>query len=337
MQCSSMNINPKQIEGSRPPPTKRPSTSALSILVVMILVIVGAFIASGNLAPVDPNGAGGPPTVEPYYNSSDYPAQHIVTPKTQPLNGQQKLQLQTFQVDNCGDNAAILFVIDTSGSMSYVGKLDKTKSAMKYITSKLGGKAVIGIDTFSKDVIPEVFLSYYKDVKQPVAKVIQDLSAGGWTRTRDVMEMARDQLSKAIDENEFPGYQYNLILMTDGVPEIPDASRHCEWSVPDPNLAGGIRCFAKEEDPRYPSDVTNEIKALGVDVYTINVYNPNYKSDKLMKQHLDDLLIEMASTPTDTHYYVFNAVTSTTSLNDILKNINNNICYDKFNGAIQTK
>lgn len=324
-----MSSTSKLVEGSRPPPSKRPSTSSLSVLFVMALVVAGAFIASGSLVPLDPNGPGGPPTLEPYYNTADYPQQHIVPPTGSIPNGQQKLQLQTFNVDNCGENSAIMFVIDTSGSMSYAGKMDNTKRALHYFVNNIGGKTVIGINTFSKDVITKLYLSYYKDVKKQVPGIINGLTPGGWTRTRDALESAKEELTKSIRDEDYPGYQYNLVLMTDGVPEIPDAGRHCEVTVPDPNLANGIRCFAREEDPRYPTDVSNEIKALGVDIYTINVYSPSYRSDKLLFPYLEALLKEVASPPLNTHYYVS---TNASNLSEILKNISNSICYGSFNG-----
>lgn len=328
-----MNTNPKHSEGSRPLPTKRPNTSILSVFFVLLLIVIAAFIATGGLTPVDPNGPGGPPTVEPYYNGGNYPNQHIITPTGSHSSSQEKLQLQTFQVDNCGQNAAILFVIDKSGSMSFAGKMTNTKKALRYFVNNMGGKAVIGIDTFSQDVNEKIALNYYKDVKQPVSQVINYLTPGGWTRTRDALELAKDQLSKAITDEDFPGYRYNLVLMTDGVPEIPDASRHCEVTVPDPNLKDGIRCFAKEQDPTIPTDVSTEIKSLGVDIYTINVYSPSYPSDKALFPYLDALLKKVASTPVNTHYYVS---TNASNLSDILHNISNSICYDNFNGVPQT-
>jgi von Willebrand factor type A domain len=314
--------------GSRPPPQKRPSTSSLSILFVMGLVVVGAFIASGSAVPVDPNGPGGPPTLAPYYNPADYPAQHIVTPTGGFQTGKKNLQLQTFQVDNCGENSAILFVIDTSGSMTYANKMGNTKAALKYFVSNMGGKSAIGIDTFSKDVKTQVPLSYYNDVKAKVSEVINGLNPDGWTRTRDALQLAEDQLKQSITDEDFPGYTYNLILMTDGVPEIPDLSRHCEVTVPDPNLASGIRCFAREEDPRYPTNIPDEIKTLGVEIYAINVYSPSYHSDYLLFPYLDTLLKQVASQPTNTHYFVS---TNASNLKQVLQNINNTICLKNFN------
>jgi von Willebrand factor type A domain len=314
--------------GSRPPPQKRPSTSSLSILFVMGLVVVGAFIASGSITPVDPNGPGGPPTLQPYYNPADYPAQHIITPTGGFQTGKQNLQLQTFQVDNCGENSAILFVIDTSGSMSYANKMVNTKNALKYFMSKMGGKSVIGIDTFSKDVHADIPLNYYSDAKTKINQVIDGLKPDGWTSTRDALQMAYGQLKDSITNEDYPGYSYNVVLMTDGVPEIPDQPRTCEVQVPEPLLASGVRCFAQEEDPRVPVNIPDEIKNLGVDVYAINVYSTNFHSDVLLFPYLDTLLKQVASQPTASHYFVS---TNASNLSQILQNIGSSICYKNFN------
>jgi hypothetical protein len=324
----------RKVIGSRPPPQKRPSTSSISIVFVMLLVLVGAFIASGNFVPVDPNGPGGPPTLQPYYNPNDYPKQQIVTPTGGFPGSKKNLQLETFTVDNCGKNTVIFFVIDKSGSMSYANKIGNTKNAMKYFVNKMGGLSAIGIETFSKDVVVDVPLAYFKDVKPQVNKVIDGLDADGWTRTKDALQTAYEQLKKSIQDEDYPGYAYNLVLMTDGVPEVPpDQPRTCYVTTPDPNDAPALRCFAKEEDPTVPVDIPTEIKQLGVDMYTINLYSPSWHSDQVMFPYLQGLLQKISSQPLSTHYYVS---TNASNLSDILRNITNNICYDEYNGTQHT-
>jgi len=338
--------------GSRPPPQKRPSTSSLSILFVMGLVLVSAFIASGNWVPVDPNGPGGPPTLEPYYDPQNYPVQHIVTPTGGYATGKQNLQLQTFNVDNCGDNYALLFLIDTSGSMSYANKIGNEKNALTYFTNNMGGLSAIGIDTFGGeegDVKTQLPLNYFRDIKPQLKQIIDGLTPNGGTPTRDAMQLAYEQLKQSIDEEDYPGYQYNLVLITDGVPEILP-SRSCEETTYDAKDAPLDRCFALEEDPRGappagdqlkeepagtnpPPDAVNvgdEIKNLGVDVFTINVYSPSWPSDNYMYPYLKTLLQNIASPPSSTHYY--DSINGS-DLESVLQNIENNICYKNYNGS----
>jgi len=326
-----MNTTRRKVVGSRPPPQKRPSTSSLSILFVMGLVLVGAFVASGNLVPVDPNGPGGPPTLQPYYNPNDFPKQHIVTP-TGGFPGKKKnLQLETFTVDNCGQNSVIMFLIDTSGSMAYANKIGNEKNALNYFASNMGGLSAIGVDTFGHDddaheIVP---LAYYKDVKKEVKDAISDLTPDGGTPTRDAMELVYNQLKESIDNEDYPGYAYNLVLITDGVPE-KGPPRTCYVQTYDPRDAPLQRCFAVEQDPTVPTDISKKIRDLGVDVYAINVYSPTWASDKFMFPYLDTLLKKIVTTPTSTHYFVS---TNASNLSAILQSINSNICYDQLNGT----
>ena len=315
-------------KGSRPPPSKRPSTSSLSILFVMAFVIAGAFVASGNVTPVDPNGPGGPPTLQPYYNPADYPVQHIVTPTNGYATNKQNLQLETFNVDNCGENSVILFVTDVSGSMQFFNKMGNEKSALSYFTTNMGGLSGVGLISFGDIVKDELPLTYLKDARPQVAKAIANLTPHGYTHTRDAMQMAYDELHQSLLNDDFPGYKYNLVLLTDGVPEIPPP-RHCLDSTPDPNTAPLPRCFAIEQDPTQSPDITAEIKALGVDIYVINVYSPDYPSDKYFQKDLVPLLERIASTPLDTHYFVS---INGGNLSQVLQSIDSSICYNNFDG-----
>lgn len=299
----------------------------------MGLVLVGAFVASGNLVPVDPNGPGGPPTLPPYYNPADYPKQNLITPTgTGGLSGSQNnLQLKTFGVDNCGDNSVIMFLIDTSGSMSYANKIGNEKSALTYFTQNMGGLSAIGIDTFGQEKVvnTEIPLSYYKDVKDKVSQVINGLTPKGGTPTRDAMELAYQQLQQSISNEDYPGYKYNLVLITDGVPEqMPP--RTCYVTTYDPRDAPLPRCFDKDEDPTVPSDIAQQIRDLGVDTYAINVYSPTWASDVFMFPYLQTLLEKIVSQPISSHYYVS---TNGSNLSAVLRSIENNICYDNYNGV----
>lgn len=312
--------------GSRPPPSKRPRTGAISVFFIMGLVIAGALVASGGGNPVDPNGPGGPPTLEPHFNIEDYPRQQIVMPKDPQANADNNLQLKTFNVSNCGKNSAMIFLIDTSGSMKFAGKMDNTKNALQYFVDNLGGKSVIGIYTFSKDVKEEVPINFYKDVKTQVDETIDELRPDGWTRTRDGMVLVQSKMAEVIQESAYPGYKYSLVLMTDGVPEVPPTQpRNCYVTAADPNTAPALRCFAREQDPRVPTNVADEIKGMGVDIYSVNIYSPNYPSDVVMFPYLEALLKEVASAPTDTHY--FSSVNGA-NLSKILESVVASICKD---------
>jgi hypothetical protein len=141
------------------------------------------------------------------------------------------------------------------------------------------------------------------------------------------MALAYNQLDQAITEEAYPNYQYNLILLTDGVPEqLPP--RTCEVQTYDPLDAPLPRCFAVQQDPTIPTDISAEIRSLGVDIYTINVYSPSYASDAFMYPYLTTLLEKIASEPTSTHYYVS---VDGNNLTSVLASINKSICQDEVN------
>ena len=302
----------------------------LYIFLILILLVIGGHLFSGGLHPVNPNGPNGVPTLEPYYNPEDYGVQRIIIPTDSlDASGKKNLQLQTFMVNTCGQKTAVDFLIDTSGSMEDDGKMEKAKSALREFARQIGGKTVIGIHTFSKDVKERVPLSYYKDVKGEVAKTIDDLRPDGWTRTRDGFELVGERLATAIMQNKFPDYKYNLILITDGVPEIPPPQpddRDCYIRVDDPITAPAKRCFAKKQDPRIPTNLAERIKALdpakGIDIYSIGIYSET-SSDRQLKPYLEALLKDVASKPLDTHYYdSLNA----NDLKKIFENVIDKIC-----------
>lgn len=310
----------KPLKGS-----KSPGIGYIYVLVIMFLAIAMGTVMSGGFVPVDPNGPGGPPTLEPYFDPQDYGQQKIILP-TGALTPDPKgnLQLKTFTVNTCGQKTAMLFVIDTSGSMQFEDKMPKTQEALRAFTKNLPGKTALGMITFSAQVQDRVPLSYYRDVKGQVATTITGLKPDGWTVTRSAFQRAKQVLSDAITQNKFPGYKYSLILMTDGVPEIPQfpdqPARQCYVEVPDPLV--GTRCFSVAQDPRVPTNLAQDIKNLGVNIYTIGIYSEN-SSDRLLKPYLEKLLKEIPSQPVDKHYF---SSPKAENLTKIFDDLVTNIC-----------
>lgn len=315
-------IDRRLVKGS-----KAPGIGYLYVLVLMFVAIAAATVLSGGFVPVDPNGPGGPPTLPPYFDSSDYGQQKIILPSDALTpDARKNLQLKTFLVNTCGLNTAILFLIDTSASMQDYGKITKEKDDLNAFVKQLAGLSVIGMVTFSAEIKERVPMDYYKNNKQQVGATIDGLSPQGWTRTRTGFLKAQDILSAAISQNKFPGYHYNLILLTDGVPEIPQEAgappRICEAHVADPLWGAAGRCFSQEEDPRIPTNVATTIKNLGVQIYTVAIESPE-SSDVYMKPYLENLLSNLASTPTSSHFYTsLNAG----NLNQILDSVITKIC-----------
>jgi hypothetical protein len=330
-----------EIKGKSPyKGSKSPGVGYVYVLALMFIAIVAASVLSGGMIPVDPNGPGGPPTLPPYYGQEgDNDQQQIILPSgalTPDPKG--NLQLKTFKVNTCSQTAVIDFLIDTSGSMQYEGKMDKLKKALKAFTKKMSKSSGVGMQTFSAVVKERVALGYYRDVKSNVQANIDSLQTDGWTRTRDGFKLAKQSINEAMQGKKFPGYKYYLVLMTDGVPELsPDQTRHCEAEADDANLGGAKRCFAKEEDPRGTDldgvDVSQDLKNLGVEIYSIGLFSSNFASDKALQPYLEKMLQDVASTPTSEHYF-----TDQQDLTKVFDKIFTSICdqnIDELGGASQ--
>lgn len=306
--------HPGGLGGPMGPVGPRGGLGYLYVLMFMFVAIAGATVMTGGAAPIDPNGPGGPPTLPPYFSTEGEEQQQLIIPSS--TNKKDQLQLKTFLINTCGQTVAIDFLLDVSGSMKLDDKMGKMKTALQAFTGKLGGTSAIAIQTFSAETIDRVPFDYYRNNKPKVNATIASLRPDGYTSTRDGLTMARDKLGAAIEANKFPGYKYYLILMTDGVPETPSHTG-CLVTVPDDNIRE--RCFAKDQDPRGPPNISSEIKAMGVTVYSIGIYSQS-GSDKQLEPYLEALLKDVATD--DAHYFSSpNASNLSTVLGSILKDI----------------
>jgi len=165
-------------------------------------------------------------------------------------NGNQ-LQLKTLKFKKCSSIAAVSMMLDRSGSMGDDGKIGKLKSATLSFASNFADDSVIGIQSFdSNDIREDVPISYYKDVKDLVVTKVNALTPGDKTPTYRALQFSRDILIPAIPK--FSDRTFNFIFLSDGLPVPPQT-----------------------EDPRgYSPNPADEIKALGVTVYTIGIFGP---------------------------------------------------------------
>ncbi len=243
--------------------------------------------------------------------------------------GKKNLQLQTFKVKNsCEDKIAVDFLIDVSGSMANGNKQANEKNALNSFVNRMSDSSVIGIQVFSepnnvREVVP---ISYYKDVSQQVKNTINTLTASGATSTRSAFDLAKQKLTEVISQDKYPGYNYSLVFLSDGVPEaqglIPN-SQNCLVTAPYRDPITNItttRCFARIQDPRTPTNIPEEIKLLGVDIYSIAITDPQ---DQLMKNELLQLLRDVSSDPDSTY---FAESVDGTDLKSILDNVMTSIC-----------
>ncbi len=311
--------------------SKSPGIGYLYIGVILFLAIAIGTLLSGGFLPVDPNSSLGPPTLPPYYGEDAQDMQKIIFPSTGP-DSKKNLQLKTFQVNTCGSTSVINFLIDTSASMQDDNKITKEKDGLRAFIKLLSPSSVIGMQTFSASATERAKIDFYKNNKTQVKANIDSLSAEGWTSMKKGFELAKTKISEAMASNKFSGYKYYMVLLSDGVPEIPKnpGPRTClepPGIVPDPLWGSGPgegRCFAIEQDPRLPVNLATDIKNLGVTIYSIGIFSQTAQSDQAMKPYLEALLKNIASTPSDEHYFATDS--NAVNLPEILDNLIETIC-----------
>lgn len=322
----------KPIKGSR-----APGIGYLYIVLILFLAITAGTLLSGGFIPIDPNGPAGPPTLPFYYGINGEDEQKIIWDAKATPHYDKELQLLTFSVNTCSSTSVIDFLIDTSGSMQDDNKIFVLRDGLKKVIAKLPPSAVVGIQTFSAVVQERVPLDYLKNNRALINDIVNGLSAAGWTRTKDGLQLAATKLSDAIQKNRFPGYKYYLVILTDGVPETPPP-RTCmnpPGPVPDALWGKDGRCFTEEQDPRKPSLLTQALKSAGVDVYSVAIFSKTAKSDKVMQPYLEKLLKEVSSSPPESHY--FGTDFDTVNIQEVLKKITSTFCDVNIGGQVSPK
>jgi len=168
--------------------------------------------------------------------------------------GDKGLQLRTIKFKECSQTSATVMMLDRSGSMGNPPtKMASLKEAALSYTSNLSDESIIGIHSFDTIArVEEVKVSRYGDVKAEVAAKISALTPRDATPTRDALFFSKTILEKAV--TDYPDKQFSYIFVSDGRP--------VDGSGKDPNSQ-----YPNITSPN-PAD---EIKALGVTVYTIAI------------------------------------------------------------------
>jgi Ca-activated chloride channel family protein len=209
------------------------SKGSITFKILIAVVILGsiAFVSGifpkGQISPIDPNG----PKYKP-----------ITDGDTQ---NKKTLQLKTIKFEACSQTVAVEMVLDRSGSMQGK-KLQDLKTASLFFVSKLTDDAPIGIVSFDSTVREDLPIQPYKDVKGRVETIIRGYNAGTNTYTRDAMIRAKQALEVGMPK--FPGRQFALILVSDGLPNPADS-----------------------QNPLLSPNVATDIKNMGVKIFTIGI------------------------------------------------------------------
>jgi len=273
-------------------------------LTILAVVAVFAFFTVGGIFPTKLNTTGA--------QSGSFV---MVTPV--PGTSNKALQFKFITFKGCSSTTTVDFLVDRSGSMAG-NKLKQLQQGILSFVNKLSDQSVFGLQTFAdppntewrNDINPGLF----SDVKGKITDIVCSLNANGGTYTKDAFTQTKDVLVQT--QKNYSGRKLALIFVSDGVPEtnesdsLPCTGRLCR--------ANTCECFAPEQDP---TSVADEIKAMGIKIYTIAYVDQN---DANVNDKLQALMKGVASTPDD--YYMAPKETDVVA---ILNKISNEICADQ--------
>lgn len=280
--------------------------SNFSILVFLFIVAFFAFFNVGGIFPESLNTTG-----------TEGGSYVMVTPI--PEASSQSLQLKFVQFKGCSSTTAVNFLVDRSGSMEYGQKLPLLKKGVLMFTNKLSDESIFGLQTYSQegtrkgewtnDINPDLF----GNVKSKITNVVCSINAEGATYTKNAFEKTKAVLVDA--QKKHPDRKFALIFVSDGVPETVESDRAC---IPGNCRANSCTCFAPEQDP---TQIANEIKAMGIKIYTVAYVD---KQDANLNSKLQALMKRVASSEKD--YFM---APGETDVIEILNKISNQICTER--------
>lgn len=226
---------------------------SITIFLLLAVIVLGAVLLAGGIFPKE-NPETDPDAQEVIIDESS-----LATP-----SGKKSLQLQTLKFRECLGTITVDLLLDHTGSMnkrtpSGVTKIQRVKEAVLALVEKFTDTSVIGIQSFnSHSIREEVPISYYKDVKDIIPGKINALDARGLTPTHNALAFAYERLRDGMPR--FLDRKFNFVFISDGRPEPPSG---------DPRL--------------FTPDPVTQIKALGVNVYALAVYDSKDANDPALR------------------------------------------------------
>lgn len=182
----------------------------------------------------------------------------------------------------CENNGAIAFLVDVSESMAdvhqestaQVDKMTQVKNVLKSFVSRLPASTLVGLYTFSSPNFGEpkerVGFAEFGQVRGQLTGAIDGLQPQGATYMRDGLSFVQQKISIARDQ--YPGKQFSLIFISDGVPELIECKPE---NMPNNECAqgDGARNYDFTQDPTVDGDISQQIRQSGTHIYSIAMYN----------------------------------------------------------------
>ncbi len=228
----------------------------------------------------------------------------------EPPDPEQKgLQLKTLKFKECASTITIDLLLDKSTSMnektpSGATKFARLKEAVKELVGNAKDDSIIGIQSFTTgDITNDVPIAYYRDIKSTLIARIDAIRTRASTPTYEALTFSYNHLRESIPK--FPAdRKFTFIFISDGAP--------CP-GVGCPNNPGA------NQDPRlYTPNPADQIKALGVEVYSLGIFSPK---DRQFAFVMEDLLKSIASKPEN--YFAAN---SGDDVKKLLATISSRLC-----------
>lgn len=291
-----------------------PNTGGIAMYVLLAVIILGAFFMVGGAQKIFIS----PPT--------DLGNVEVDPASTTNNTSKDSLQLQTLKFKSCNGTAAVDLLIDTSGSMATAGKLQNLQGALGSFASNFNSSTVVGLRRFSSDENPRnppcplhnatsrlVPIDFYSSNKAPFISAVQNTCANGGTNTATAFAAELDDLKSKVTDPKFKDYTFNLIFLSDGIPEsqASDITGACTGREPYPvcatDQAGNCRCFDTAQDPTTNPQIAQQIRDLksingkNVNIYSILVFDP--VTDGPFKDKVATMMKNIASSPPSTYYY----------------------------------
>ncbi|MBI2443406.1 MAG: VWA domain-containing protein [Candidatus Levybacteria bacterium] len=256
------------------------------------------------------------------------------------------------QQQECLENKAFTFLLDVSGSMAQDNKIDELKNALNNFLALMQDTTAVSIIIFDGDseetpggaklLAP---FGYYKDQQDSIGGLVNGLYPRSFTHMRTGFQLASSTLSSAMSLPQFTDYDHKLILFSDGVPETVEdenraeadglqdgqSSSYCEVVFIKEGDGSDARCFSVAQDPRTPPSVADQIKfglQKPVELFSVGIVSGDPNDDPIrdfeMKPYLQQLLDDVASTPTETHSILLSDPKQLTSVFNL---VFQNVCH----------
>ncbi len=272
------------------------SSLGLGLYVILAILVFSSFLFVGGVT-TPGNGSIIEPTPTPYDNGKRF----VLDTNQATQGAQTNLQLQKLLLkeitrppspppqssssatQNCNEKIVIDLLIDLSNSMRARGKLGEMQKAILSFLSTFPDDTIVGIQSFSspgqpthlQEIIP---FTPYKNIQSSITDTVDSLQPGGQTYTRDAFVFVKQKLAEA--KKKYPDHSFFLIFASDGFP----VSASCP---------GCPETFSKDQDPTQDPDIVKQIKDDGVQVYAIEISDP--QQDALFGDQIHKLMDDIAA------------------------------------------